>query len=272
MPRNDVPYWVAFWDGQTKLGNVHTCAVQGFAFYSGIHIMFAYNGSLCGYYACAIAFRLQEKQIRKRIEPLIHGVPLIIGLAPAISISMHKMYMVTINEVWCTAGKKSGLDLQTQILSIAMISIPFILVGIVLISLILVIWRVWKNGRIIDQANSRGDIHIVEERRIEEAHRNTKLIIAQSLGYIGALLLTLTFPLVRNIYQDSLSYASITNLNKLFLVFTPLQGFFNFIIFLWHKGRIQYSHFTSLSIVLSSATKSIRNSPQPLLQSFLFFD
>ena len=135
MPAND-PNWdghQTFWEEQSKLGNVHTCAVQGFAFYSGIHIMSAYNGSLCVYYACAIAFRLQEKQIRKRIEPLIHGVPLIIGLSPAISISMHKMYMVTINEVWCTAGKRSGLDLQTQILSIAMISIPFILVGIVLI-------------------------------------------------------------------------------------------------------------------------------------------
>lgn len=254
MPTNDDPIWVGqpiFWEEQTKLGNVQTCAVQGFAFYSGINIMFAYNGSLCGYYACAIAFRLQEEQIRKRIEPWIHGVPLIIGLAPAISISMHRMYMVTMNESWCTVGNNSGIHFQTQILSMAFIIIPCTLIWFVLISLILVIRRVWKNGRILDQANSHGDIHIVEEERIEEAHHNTKLIIAQSLGYFGAFLLTLTFPSVRNIYQGSLSYASITNLNRLYLVFTPLQGFFNFIIFLWHKGKmIKVFTLFCLSMVL----------------------
>lgn len=93
-----------------------------------------------------------------------------------------------------------------------------------------------------DQDN---DIH----ERVKIAHINTKLMIAQSLAYIGALLLTLVFPLVRSIMYDvnrggdfhprfsDKAAANYILMGKLMFVILPLQGFFNLIIFLWHKGK-----------------------------------
>ena len=94
MPRNDDPYWAetfsiaedvqdglgtVYWRDQTKLGTRQTCVAQGFFVAIGIIIMFSYNGTLCVYYACAIALRMKEAKIRKKIEPFIHGLPLLIG-------------------------------------------------------------------------------------------------------------------------------------------------------------------------------------------------
>ena len=90
MPGNDDPYWAetfliaegdpdglgtVYWRDQTKLGTRQTCAAQGFFVATGIIIMFSYNGTLCVYYACAIALRMKEANIRKKIEPVIHGLP-----------------------------------------------------------------------------------------------------------------------------------------------------------------------------------------------------
>ena len=99
------------------------------------------------------------------------------------------------------------------------------------------------NGRILAQASNRD--HIQVEERVTAAHRNTKLIIAQLLAYIGSFLLTLFLPLLRillnwgdtNNWSETKSFIFINVLGKIMMVFMPLQGFFNFIIFLWHKGK-----------------------------------
>ena len=106
MPRNDDSYWAetqrVYWRDQTKLGTRETCAAQGFFFTTGMITMFSYNGTLCVYYACAIALRMKEAKIRKKIEPFIHGLPLLIGLAPVIPSFVYGFYNPTVNDSWCT--------------------------------------------------------------------------------------------------------------------------------------------------------------------------
>jgi uncharacterized membrane protein len=115
-----------------------------------------------------------------------------------------------------------------------------ILFSLVLISFTLIIWRVVQNGRQLAQADSRGDIQIDE--RFKAAHQNSRLIILQSLAYTGALLLTLIFPVVRNMLTQISEIGPfqplMLGMSKLMLTFMPLQGFFNFTIFLWHKGTL----------------------------------
>mmetsp|Transcript_26409 Transcript_26409/g.39120 ORF Transcript_26409/g.39120 Transcript_26409/m.39120 type:complete len:333 (+) Transcript_26409:69-1067(+) len=253
MPRNDDPVWnrkdygsyngETFWSDQTKIGNEQTCTVQGFFFSTGISIMFAYNGMLCFYYACAIAFRMHEKDIRKKVEPFLHGVPLVLGLCPAIPAFMYHFYTPITNDAWCTMRVK-----HVDTAPVSMFIFRYLpasiggLVVLIVISLCLVIWRVRKNGKLLKEMVDHNDIQV--EERVTAAHQNTKLIIFQSLAYIGALLVTLAFPLVR-IMMGVDGYWNFTDkeaavyvlMGKFMVVLVPLQGFFNLIIFLWHKGK-----------------------------------
>jgi hypothetical protein len=189
---------------------------------------------------------MNEKDIRKKVEPVLHGVPLLLGLGHVIPAFMYHFYTPIENEAWCTLklrriSKRPVLAFYSRYQLSA--SIGGLLVVIV-VSLYLVIWRVRKNGKVLKKLIDNSDIQV--EERVSAAHQNTKLIIFQSLAYVGALLLTLVFPLVRNMMyrsvgglkqftdEDAALYAL---LGKFMVVFMPLQGFFNLIIFLWHKGK-----------------------------------
>jgi hypothetical protein len=70
---------------------------------------------------------------------------------------------------------------------------------------------------------------------------SNKFIVLQALAYIGALLITIFFPLLTAASSyapfgkgyDYASYRSV--LKKLHLIFQPMQGFFNFLIFMTSK-------------------------------------
>ena len=259
MPREDDPYWEGVdlsiednsWSGQTKLGTRQTCVAQGFFYSSGMSIMFCYNGALCTYYACAIAFRMKEAQIRKKIEPIIHGLPLFLGLYTSIPYFMEGgIYNPSPQDSWCTPYPPYTTPEARALIGRATFVNIGVLFLVILICFALIIWRVVQNGRQLAHADSRGDIQIDE--RFKAAHRNTRLIILQSLAYTGALLLTLIFPVVRNMLTQITSigvfHPLMIGMSKLMLTFMPLQGFFNFTIFLWHKGKL-LSH---VSLIVNS--------------------
>ena len=54
--------------------------------------LFSYNSSLCIYYACTMAFNLTSIKIRRCIEPLLHIVPILIGLSFSIPPVILKLY------------------------------------------------------------------------------------------------------------------------------------------------------------------------------------
>ncbi len=86
------------WQG-TRLGNVQTCEAQGFFVLFGDHTMFAYNAVLCQYYACAIAFKMREDVIAKRVEPLLHITALAFGLGYAVPPLFMEMYNATSKDI-----------------------------------------------------------------------------------------------------------------------------------------------------------------------------
>ena len=271
MPKNDDPVWSdkydndIKWEGQTKLGNMRTCEAQGVIFTSGLQTMFAYNGMLCIYYTCAIAFRMQEKGIRNKVEPFLHGVPLLLGLGPVIPCLLFAFYNPIDEMPFCVfiplSNNKLGSGLFASIFRfLPLISISVFLI-IILVSFSLIIWRVRKKEKCIPVAgaDNQGD-NIQIENLTKAAHKNTKMISVQSAAYIGAFLLTLVFPLIRNITSQRLTpkllgfYAL---MGKCMLIFSPMQGFFNFVIFLWHKGeddncnKLSYAFRLSHSNIIS---------------------
>lgn len=85
-----------------RFGNIDTCTVQGFFFIFGSLGTYLYNGSLCVYYACAIAFTMHESRIRKSVEPVLHFLPIGLGIGIGISPIIMKMYNPTPGSAWCS--------------------------------------------------------------------------------------------------------------------------------------------------------------------------
>ncbi len=217
-------------------GNIQTCEAQGFLYIFGLSSMFAYNGMLCVYYTCAIAFQMKEKNIAKYVEPLFHICPLSIGLGWAVPPLIHELYNPTSWDAWCSIalGEPDTTVVAARVRNIAnmdllvMVSLLF-LFALVFICFGLIIWRVFQTERKL-----YGNRRIVRRSRlslnqVERSHRNSKLLLYQALAYFISYMVTLTPLLIRSLIEEPIW------LIRLSFVFMPLQGLFNMLIFVAHK-------------------------------------
>ena len=239
-----MPREVSFhgWDG-TKLGNIQTCEAQAFFFTFGIFAMFTYNITLCSYYTCAIAFKMKEDRIKKRVEPLFHMIPLLAGLTASVPPLFMQMYNPTGWDAWCTVAPNNelgrGVDIRVDIFVKSLIlRMIAIMILAVIICFILIIWRVFSTEKILSTLTPVGRNGRIIVRRsqmrhqsqVQSSHENTKVVLVQAAAYMSSFLLTLLFPFLRSV----LPQASLLII-RLQIVITPLQGFFNAIIFISHK-------------------------------------
>lgn len=238
-----------------RFGNIRTCEAQGFFFIFGFTTVYAYNITLCVYYACAIAFRMKEKRIRKYVEPILHLFPIAMGLASAVPPLFRKMYNPTRTCAWCNVralgcdGEKMQcyrgsptVQQNASFFIIGTISAVFI---IIVTSLLLVVRsvvqteremrfmravhaRVFRNLKVNDAPHQETTMD-----NIRKEHQTTKVILVQALAYISACLVTLFFVLVSPVKSGGAIACFWCENVKLALM--PLQGFFNFLIFLGHK-------------------------------------
>jgi len=232
----------------TRIGNQQTCTAQGLLFVFGVTVMFVYNGMLCLYYTCAIAFRMREEKIVKYVEPFLHLFPVVVGLICALVPLFYGWYNDPLGwEAWCTitgsnnntigADEDEGplLSIATfdMILTITIASLLSQIVG----CLLFIISRVLKNERKLQDSNRitrRGEKQIIRRfesplRKAYQSHGNTKVILVQALAYIASFGTTLLPALLRTVIEESLE------LRRLHATIMPLQGFFNALIFFSHK-------------------------------------
>ena len=262
------------WSGP-RLGNTHTCNAQGFFFMFGVCTMFCYNSALCSYYCAAIAFRIKEKNIRKYIEPWLHGfsigVPLVFAIAPLagnlynpssfedVPWCLISVYPVDCDyrsngtaetDVECIRGGGTLFMLVPRIIMVA----TFMTLTSIILSLSIVLWRVIKTERAITsiynalprRTRNHRDNHQVRENVAEDVpniarrqNHNSKVVLIQAMAYVFSLVFTLTFPTLnalKDLYPQSSFAQGVRRMSDtLETSFLPLQGVFNFIIFLGHK-------------------------------------
>lgn len=60
-----------------------------------------------------------------------------------------------------------------------------------------IVWRVKQNGRQLPEIERDEDQYVKKCTSIDEAQQDSKVVIKQSLAYIGAFILTLLFPILR---------------------------------------------------------------------------
>jgi len=99
-------------------GNIQTCEAQGFFISFGLYMMYSYYAMLSFYYVCDIAFQMNEETIRKRVEPYIHSIPIIlalIGSLPPVFLNLYNpdLLWCKLEPIDCTAKDEiSGNEYQ----------------------------------------------------------------------------------------------------------------------------------------------------------------
>jgi hypothetical protein len=216
--------------------------------------MFNYNAMLCVYYACAIAFTMRESNIKRYVEPFLHGLPILAGLSFSVPPLFYDMYNPGISVyAWCgpvTYPNECSVyeDVECIRGNPRMIKVIRILISvfilyvfcIIFISLGMVIWKVIQTDQMIEQISKLYDKRGHKDMtKVLEKHRNTKAVVIQAFSYILAFLLGVIPPLLLSVGAvDTSGKGQIETADifeKLTLIFLPLQGFFNFIIFVSFK-------------------------------------
>jgi hypothetical protein len=251
MPKEEI--YGYHWAG-TRLGNTYTCNAQGFFATFGMVCMFNYNAMLCLYYACAIALTMRERNIKKYVEPILHGLPILAGLAFSVPPLFYDMHNPGISAyAWCGPTPYPnecsvyenvecirGDPKVTKGFQVLLLVVIMYVFCIIFVALGLVVWTVIQTDCVMAHISKMYcDRGYNDLSKVLEKHRNTKAVVIQAFSYITAFLLGVIPPLLLSVGAvdtSGNSQVETTNiLEKLTLIFLPLQGFFNFIIFVSFK-------------------------------------
>lgn len=243
------------WVG-TRLGNTATCSAQGFLSNFGLGATVTYNSALCLYYGCTVALTMREDKVKKFIEPFLHIWPIAMGLSMAIYPLFFDLYNPAITtfawcsflpypeecaaygDIECVRGNGEAFMLF-KLLVMAFMIVDFLIVVVMMVMVIIkaiqtnhILKLMYKN---LQQRNDTPMWHQQVEFRQQAMLRqnNTNATVVHALSYIFALMIVLSLPLLLlagAIPHDG-SWQRRVRVDKAMLFFMPLQGFFNFFIF-----------------------------------------
>lgn len=243
-------------------GNRATCTAQGFLIFFGTALVFGGNIALNIYYLCAIRYKMRDDQCRRILEPALLFMVLSLSLIPSIIFLERGLYNPTPFSPFCALGpypwdRNTPHRIYKQIMAVFIIGILAGLL-IILLSMVLIICSTYQSERQTLKSIRRsssvqfssaslraraglevrhdddGTIRRLERnraRREEEvaSHLKTKRIMFEAMLYVGAFLLTHLFFICTFLVPEK------WYLQMLRLMFAPLQGFFNALIFIYHK-------------------------------------
>ncbi len=276
------------------LGTVGTCELQGFLIQMGTAFTVGSNTALNVYYVCTFRYSMAEEKFKRCVLPLT----LAIYAAASVTITSYALRndlinpsaysnycLTTVRPLNCTTRSNDEGEVQED-MNIAdvqciregedanysiIISFSVVIIGtflIMIISMVLVVASVFdaelgirRSRRVLQQrtADNTGTSTTRNPVREIEDFQRTRTILTQALMYIFAFLLTWiwSFFTIRRPLDDSTPTPSNVEV-FLFTFFRPLQGFFNFIIFVYQKAHalqranMRLSFFKALKQVIIS--------------------
>lgn len=276
------------------IGNQTTCNIQGFIGMFGTTSTCYYCCGLSGYFLLAIKFGVAEEKLTKYYEPLVHGIAILVPLVSVIFVQIHSGFYTSGNQCWIAAKPLMCTQLENvecvsgsdfNVLRWAIVGGPIIgCFCIVTTNMLIIFWTLlFQNasphisiGSPLNQETGNNN----DERRpsvvelYQESKRKKKSSRAErdrKQGMVQAILYILAFIIC---YFFAFLYQAMTGLNKsipfvyfiLSKVFTPLQGFFNFFIFVrprivneWHRNP-NYTFFEAVKYGIQSRGEDPRRS------------
>jgi hypothetical protein len=235
-------------EGLLVRGNISTCTAQGFFFMLGGSCTAAYIASLMLYYLFSIRYKKSEEEIAKRFEPWLHAIPIIYSISISSSLVAFEALNPTPFECWCTAmtipywcpstpnddscilRAKRGAYIVHHIMSVFFILIVVVSIG----SLAMIISGTYEQEKLLKfYLQSVDRASRVNSDRVRFDYQDTWAISKQALAYFVAYASVNIFPVIT-------LFLGKTNLGTgafpvFHLILRPLQGFFNLLIFSYHK-------------------------------------
>jgi len=296
-------------------GNATTCQMQGFFIFIGSMAAPLYNCSLCWYYVFVVVFQKKDNYIKKKVEPFLHGIPIIFSLTGAITILVNGAFNA--NMSFCFIGTNHNWEddlgendcinsFDAKMLFTIFSAAPYIILPIVIIVTMGIMFRAVleqektqkKYGAAVLRTNLS---HVMNDdttdrlesglegsysgrrsvkqiltkatamkRRVSIASSNnnnrwmSRIILNRALAYSFGFIFTYTLPMIISI-NTLLNKETGFLLSMLARVLFPLQGFFNFLIFIYPKilhakrSNKNLSWFGAFLHALSSKNNNRRN-------------
>lgn len=255
----------------TRLGNEKTCQVQGFFVNFGLMCMLIYNGSLCFYYACIIAFRMGETTVKCKVEPFLHIVPVASALVLALHPLIRDTYRATGYTAWCfTSAIHSKKSAEVRIVIISLLPLTMFTCLLLVVRKVRIIQRELKSivpSEIMNEYNFSLQSGVIRRTDMNNKRSSKKRFDEYSTGandetahsqcidndeiahllrqvkqahqnskvvFLQALAYIISFLVVLSgpLINSIIENYTIMRISA-FLV--PLQGFFNVAIFVSHK-------------------------------------
>lgn len=251
------------------LGNWTTCSLQGFFFLIGFECAFAFNTLLCIYYLNVIRYKCSEEKFRKCQEPLFFGLAIIIPLAHTAAVIKGNLIAPGPYDVACTAAvypywcachppfcdlDEHSLELCNMIpsgqsfgftglfLAWSLLVLYLICTAIIFISLLLVCRTAYVQANqallikrnpelLVRSSNNINNMRSNAQKEYEKRWYETKVVFLQALGYVFAFIFCSIFPIFSIVSVEKKTIV----VQYLNVILRPLQGFFNFLIFMGHK-------------------------------------
>ncbi len=249
-----------------NLGNNFTCNMQGFLMWFGNTLSLLYSGILALYFLFVIKYKMKESQLSKYVEIAIHFFIIMFALEAPVLMWVNDRFNPTPLRPWCTAcgypwycklnrnpeecmlrGNLTTFAKNTRLFHVKKYTI--ILFGtflIIVVAMSCIVWSVYNHDRILneytDTVYGRSTSNAVTEMRLKSAtqrNKHCKVVTRVALAYVLSCALTQGSALL-NTGEVSLEVTNKTSSLRwtlqFFVVFlSPLQGFFNAIIFFAQK-------------------------------------
>ena len=230
IPRGTDPY------SYGASGTIGTCNAQGFFLQLGFGAP-TYNSMLCIHYLLFVKYRVREKVIAKKIEPFMHAVAILYPLSTAIASLFLGLFnpiithchiaaypsICDIRGIECTRGNNAA-NYRLFFNGLELI-IMFAVNITCMISLVLFIRK--REKAVSRYQNRRSKSSSGNSSESEDATK-------QALLYMAAFVLTYIWGSIISafIYFNGSHRAFLIVMSYLGAIFNPLQGFFNFIIYI----------------------------------------
>lgn len=111
---------------------------------------------------------------------------------------IYVFYRPMSNESWCTLLAPYHSNPWHEPLTLVFVTLLISTIILNALALSSIVWRVKQNGRQLPEIERDEDQYV--KKCIDEAQQYSKLVVKQSLAYIGAFILTLLFPILRMLY------------------------------------------------------------------------
>ena len=228
IPKSDDRVW--------SLGNKQTCTVAGFFVQLGSSV-FLYNGALTMYFLVTIVFGVSEKKATQYAEPWLHGVPIGYPLITAIVGACIGLYSSLQLGSLCWIGEyPQGCedDEETECISTIL---AWIYTGVpamgTLIFLVVANIVIYLKVR---KTMGRTRRFSMSSTNSATRHRADKQVAVQSTLYVMACIMTLVWSvMLRTLESMGVHRENESDVILLLFLgqfFYPLQGFWNFLIYL----------------------------------------